>query len=264
MPGIRENPGHFCVWTDAIRPLPYSRKTPDNFLSTIGFISTVGRDSEVLSRRRSLCGKADHMVKRTSCSLLASVVAFLLLVLAFQNLAAATDSLAWADPQSDTEALAGNAPQPQDTASLALHAAATLTANQVAQPEVIFLYSFPLPPGEPKFLGLKGTISLISQSAGFNESLNTIATNVSGPCPGNGTAFPNYTAVYEAYPNLVPLQSFILKTPTKGISKIDIDYTMPVGLPVSDCMVVMLDWEGYSSRCRHARRRRPPRRACWP
>ena len=129
---------------------------------------------------------------------------------------------------------------------LALDASAAITAEQVQQPEVIFLYSFPLPPGTQSFLGLKGEVSLVSGQAVFNESLDTVATNISGPCPASGAAFPNYTAVYQAYPNIVPIQSFILKNPDKGTSKVDINYTMPVGLPVSDCMVVMLDWEGGS------------------
>jgi hypothetical protein len=130
---------------------------------------------------------------------------------------------------------------------LDLRASATLTAEQTQQPEVIFLYSFPLPPGQPSFLGLKGEVSLTSNQPVFNESLDTVATNTSGACPADGTTFPNYTAVYNAYPNLQPVQSFILKNPSKGTSKVAIDYTMPVGIPVSDCMVVMLDWEGGSA-----------------
>ena len=133
-----------------------------------------------------------------------------------------------------------------DTSTLPLTASATLTQNQAQQPEVIFLYSFSLPPGEQSFLGLQGEVSLTSPMPLFNESLNTVATNLSGPCPSDGSVFPNYTAIYDAYPNLIPLQSFILKNPDRGTSKVAIDYTMPVGLPISNCMVVMLDWEGSS------------------
>jgi hypothetical protein len=168
-------------------------------------------------------------------------------LLAFQNLAVADDSLPMAGAQSgDGTALPSDAPQIANTATLDLHASATLTADQATQPEVIFLYSFPLPPGTPSFLGLKGAVSLTSGMPVFNESLNTVATNISGPCPANGSVFPNYTAIYNAYPNIVPVQSFILKSPDRGVSKVAIDYTLPVGLPVSNCMVVMLDWEGNS------------------
>jgi len=162
-----------------------------------------------------------------------SVISFLLFLLSFQNLSLAA---------------ASNGDPAPDTVTLPLHASATLTAEQATQPEVIFMFSFPLPPGEQRFLGLKGSVSLVSLTSHnlFNESLDTVATNLSGPCPADGTTFPNYTAVYAAYPNLQPLQSFILKNPLKGTSKVDIDYTMPAGLPISDCMVVMLDWEGDS------------------
>lgn len=177
-----------------------------------------------------------------------STVLFLLLVL--QNLSLAEEQ---AFPPSvntqdhaPAESWSSAATEPAGTATLPLRASATLTPEQVSQPEVIFLYSFPLPPGEQRFLGLKGSVSLTSQKALFNESLDTVATNISGACPVDGSTFPNYTAVYAAYPNLQPLQSFILKNPQEGTSKVDIDYTMPVGLPISDCMVVMLDWEGGS------------------
>jgi hypothetical protein len=177
----------------------------------------------------------------------------LFFVLAFQNLGLANDGATLdsspppAGRQSEAVATPSTEPsQAVDMARLYLHASATLTADQVSQPEVIFLYSFPLPPGEQRFMGLKGNVSLTSQQALFNESLDTVATNTSGACPVDGTTFPNYTAVYNAYPNLQPLQSFILKNPAKGTSKVAIDYTMPVGLPITDCMVVMLDWEGSS------------------
>jgi hypothetical protein len=111
---------------------------------------------------------------------------------------------------------------------------------------VIFLYSFHLPPDEQSFLGLSGEISLTSEMPVFNESLITVANITSDPCPADGSVFPNYTAIYNAYPNLTPLQSFILKNPDRGASKLAVDYTMPAGLLISNCMVVMLDWEGNS------------------
>lgn len=149
-------------------------------------------------------------------------------------------------------ALAGDNPAAQNEgadgsmATLNLHATATLTPEQVSQPEVIFVYSFPLPPGQELFLGLRGELSLFSQKSDFNETLITVATNVSGACPGDGSTFPNYTALYAAYPNLQPVQSFILKNPINGTNKLPVDYVMPAGIPISDCAVLFLDWEGYS------------------
>ena len=144
-------------------------------------------------------------------------------------------------------AMPGNGTQMAATGTLDLAASGTVTAAQVPLPEVIFLYSFPLPPGQQSFLGLTGEVSMTSQAPLFNESLITVATNTSGSCPADGSVFPNYTAIYNTYPNLQPLQSFILKNPNSGTSSVAVNYTMPVGLPVSNCMVVMLDWEGDSA-----------------
>jgi hypothetical protein len=177
---------------------------------------------------------------------LAAGSTMLFFVLAF-NLGAAADSASPTNPQGGSHTATSNdAPPVADTAILDLNATATLTPEQAMQPENIFLYSFPLPPGDVHFLGLKGEVSLIPEMPVFNESLNTIALNTSGACPADGSVFPNYTAIYNAYPNLQALQSFILKTPDKEVSKVAIDYTMPVGLPISNCIVVMLDWEGLS------------------
>jgi hypothetical protein len=174
--------------------------------------------------------------------------AALLLSLALSALAQTNNSTPIPAQPSGDKSSSSAAPSESvgNLSELTLDASATLTTEQVSQPEVIFLYSFPLPPGAQSFLGLKGQVALTSQQAVFNESLDTVATNTSGACPVSGTTYPNYTAVYQAYPNLVPLQGFILKNPEKGVSKVDIDYTMPVGLPISDCMVIMLDWEGNS------------------
>jgi hypothetical protein len=186
------------------------------------------------------------MTNRPSITRLVLTLTCFLCVAVFQSFATERDPMP-VDNIADGSTPALNDPLPTaDTASLDLFASATLTPEQATQPEVIFLYSFPLPPGEPSFLGLQGALSLTSKLSAFNESLTTIATNTSGPCPADGTVFPNYTAIYAAYPNLLPLQSFILKSPIRGTSKVDIDYTMPVGLPVSNCIVLMLDWEGGS------------------
>jgi hypothetical protein len=171
----------------------------------------------------------------------------LLSVAAFQAFAVENSSPPIVPPVGDRSAVFPlDSLQTADTATLDLSASATLTAAQATQPENIFLFSFPLPPGQQSFLGLNGEVSLISALPVFNESLNSVAVNTSGPCPADGSVFPNYTAVYAAYPNLAALQSFILKNPDRGTSKVAIDYRMPVGLPVSNCMVIMLDWEGGS------------------
>src|SRR5271154_3580782 len=161
-----------------------------------------------------------------------TLLAVIFTVVSFQNFALATAEPAANNENNEDTALPSDLLPLSDAATLDLHASATLSPEQVSQPEVIFLYSFALPPDEQSFLGLKGEISLTSEMPVFNESLNTVATNTSGSCPADGTVFPNYAAVYSAYPSLVPLQSFILKNPDRGASKLAVDYTMPVGLPV--------------------------------
>jgi hypothetical protein len=133
------------------------------------------------------------------------------------------------------------------TATIDLNASATLTSGQATQNEVIFAYSFPLPAGQQQFVGLQGSVSLISSLAAFNESLNTVAYNASGTCPADGSTFPDYTSLYGAFPNLQPLQGFILKSPDAGTSTVPISYTMPAGIPIANCMVVLLDWEGSNA-----------------
>jgi hypothetical protein len=186
------------------------------------------------------------MTNRSRITRLALALTVFLVGVVLQSFALDGNSTPIADAVDTTTPHLSDARPTAATASLDLFASATLTTEQATQPEVIFLYSFPLPPGEPSFLGLKGPVSMHSESSAFNESLTTVAYNTSGPCPADGTVFPNYTAIYAAYPNLLPVQSFILKNPTHGTSKVDIDYTMPVGVPVSDCIVLMLDWEGSS------------------
>lgn len=186
------------------------------------------------------------MANKTSIGKVPAASTLLFLILALPTLGWANDPLPAAALQNaETSDASDSLPTP-DISTLNLDASATLTDAQVSQPEVIFLFSFPLPPGKPSFLGLTGEVSLTSDMPVFNESLNTVATNLFGPCPADGSVFPNYTAIYTAYPNLQPLQSFILKNPDRGPSTVAIDYTMPIGLPISNCMVVMLDWEGYS------------------
>jgi hypothetical protein len=70
---------------------------------------------------------------------------------------------------------------------------------------------------------------------------------VPGTCPANGTVYADYTALYAAFPNLQPMQGFILKNPNQGTADVMVDFQLPVGLPVSNCMVLLMDWEGDSA-----------------
>ncbi|HZS61592.1 MAG TPA: hypothetical protein VFA43_20120 [Gemmatimonadaceae bacterium] len=147
-----------------------------------------------------------------------------------------------------TSACAGDTgtPPPKTSNSLTLNASVTLTAQQATQPEQIFLYTFPLPAGQQSLLGLHGTVSMSAPSAGFNEALITVAT-IPGTCPASGGVYANYAAIYAALPTLQPVQSFILKDPNQGTTTLTVNFQLPATLPVSNCMVLMMDWEGQSA-----------------
>jgi hypothetical protein len=134
---------------------------------------------------------------------------------------------------------------PNGTNSLNLNASVTLSAQQATQPEQIFLYAFSLPAGQQTLLGLQGTLTMSSPTAAFNEALMTVAT-MPGACPQSGGVYPNYTALGAALPNLTPVEGFILKDPNQGTTTVAVNFQLPAGLPVSSCMVLLMDWEGGS------------------
>jgi hypothetical protein len=140
----------------------------------------------------------------------------------------------------------GDTMPPPSTNVLDMSASVTLTMEQAAQPEQIFLYSFPLPAGQQSLLGLQGDLSMVSSMPVFNQSLMTLAT-VPGACPPSGMVYPSYDALYAAVPNLLPLQGFILKNPNQGTADIVVDIPLPAGLPISNCMVLLMDWAGRSA-----------------
>ena len=132
---------------------------------------------------------------------------------------------------------------PNGTSTLSMQASVTLNAQQATQPEQIFLYAFPLPAGQQSLLGLHGVLSMSSPTPTFNEALITVAT-IASSCPQSGTVYSGYTTLFAALPSLVPVQGFILKDPNQGTANLTVSFQLPVGLPVSNCMVLLLDWEG--------------------
>ena len=142
----------------------------------------------------------------------------------------------------------GNKGPPGAATTLEMAASVTLSAEQANQPEQIFVYSFPLPAGQQTLLGLQGDVSMVSfMPAVFNQSLITVGTLPSGACPTSGTVYPSYDALYGAFPNIVPLQGFIVKNPDSGTADVTADIPLPAGLAVSNCMVLLMDWAGGSA-----------------
>ncbi len=127
--------------------------------------------------------------------------------------------------------------------------------------EVVTLYSVPLPADRlnQNFIGIAGNLSMTSNTNVFNEVLYTVAANLSGNCPANGTAYtmpdpsaPSpYQQIFIDYPNLLILQQYILKLPlsgtTESINNFELPTNLTAGIPVSNCVVAMVDWLGASS-----------------
>ncbi len=122
------------------------------------------------------------------------------------------------------------------TTSVSLPGSATNTSSNFNK----YLFSFPVPAGAT-FTGLSGSASIYSSAPSFSEALVTVQNIPSGACPTNGEEYSSYPAVYAAYPSLHSLSAFIIKEPGSGTSTMPTQYTLPVGIPLTGCIVVVLD-----------------------
>ena len=135
------------------------------------------------------------------------------------------------------------------------------TEGNSSTTEVVTLYSAPLPADRlnQNFIGISGNIAMTSNTNVFNEVLYTVAVNLSGNCPANGTAYtmltPSDPSPYQQisidYPNLLILQQYILKLPLSGTTQSINNFELPVnltnGIPVANCVVALVDWLGASA-----------------
>jgi hypothetical protein len=104
-----------------------------------------------------------------------------------------------------------------------------------------YLYSFPLPAGQFEFTGLSGTVSMDLLTSTYSEALISLHYLTSGSCPSNGTHYSTYDQIYKAYPGLTGIQNIILKQPDPGTSVINVNMSLPAGLPIAGCIVAVLD-----------------------
>jgi hypothetical protein len=94
---------------------------------------------------------------------------------------------------------------------------------------------YPLPEGQLNFVGLSGTLTLHNTADIFSEILFIVAYLPSGSCPTEGTNDPS------GPPGLGPtLWSGIIKAPSTGDFTTPVNFTLPVGIPISNCLVVGL------------------------
>jgi hypothetical protein len=96
-------------------------------------------------------------------------------------------------------------------------------------------YGYNLPPGQLSFAGLRGTVSMTNSKDIYSEILYVIGYIPYGECPTKGTNNPNGPPGVAGI-----LWSDIIKAPTAGTFTTPVDFTLPVGLPVSNCLVVGL------------------------
>lgn len=90
-----------------------------------------------------------------------------------------------------------------------------------------------LPDGAANLVGLAGTVSLKNSAEIYSEILFYIASIPSGACPTAGTTNPN------GPPGLAQVVwSDIVKAPASGVFTTPVNFTLPVGLPISNCLVI--------------------------
>ena len=105
-----------------------------------------------------------------------------------------------------------------------------------------YLYSFPL--ASPALLaGLSGSISIASHGQGFSQALISVQCIPAGqPYPRDGEVYGTYGAIRTRYPSMQRLADFIIKQPAgSSLATLPIQLTLPAGIPVSGCLVVVLD-----------------------
>jgi hypothetical protein len=106
------------------------------------------------------------------------------------------------------------------------------------------LYSFALPPGRYAYTGLTGAVSFAASMARFGESLASV-NYYDGPasCSSlNNTEYASYQS--PGFPPLTHLAAAILKTSVGGVVTQRIDAHNGRGVPLSGCIVVVLDGGG--------------------
>jgi len=94
---------------------------------------------------------------------------------------------------------------------------------------------YTLPKGQLQLVGLSGTVTLGNTADIFSEILFIVTYLPSGACPTQGNNTSN------GPPGLGPtVWSDIIKAPTTGNFTAPVNFTLPVGIPISNCLVVGL------------------------
>ena len=147
-----------------------------------------------------------------------------------------TCTIIFADPKAGAN---DSSPAPKPAPSIISLAASATNASPGFRK---YLYSFPL--ASPALLiGLSGSISITSHGQGFSQALISIHYIPAGhDCPRDGEVYGTYSAIRARYPAMQPIADYIIKQPAgSSISTMPIQLTLPAGIPVSGCLVFVLD-----------------------
>jgi hypothetical protein len=125
---------------------------------------------------------------------------------------------------------------PTSTRSLSLQASVVTYPAKFKK----YLYSFPLP-GTVTFQGLSGSVSTDQPLSSFSEALISLHELPNGRCPQNGEVYDSYEEIAAKYPYDRKLASFILKNVNRGVSTVPTQIMLPMGIPISNCAMVILD-----------------------
>ncbi len=98
-------------------------------------------------------------------------------------------------------------------------------------------YGFPIP-GTQGFAKLTGTVSITQQNDLYSEVLFILQYLPSGACPAGH--WPTTTPEFGP-PGAIGLGQFIVKAPAHGTFTLPIDYTLPGGLPMTNCVLLGLN-----------------------
>lgn len=99
-------------------------------------------------------------------------------------------------------------------------------------------YTYPLPAGESSYAGLHGTVAVTNSSNVYSEVLFILGYLPSAVCVSQ--LWPQPVSEFGP-PGLVLLTKLIVKAPTAGTYTAAVDFTVPGGLPMSDCLLVGLN-----------------------
>ena len=134
------------------------------------------------------------------------------------------------------EASANSAAQTPPLQRLHLHASVITHPASFKK----YLYSFPLP-GQVTLRGLEGSVSTNQSLPNFSEALISLHELPRGRCPQNGEVYDTYEQIGTKYPGNRSLANFIVKSAHAGISRVETQLALPAGIPIQNCVVVILD-----------------------